>query len=922
MSILLRNNSGNRPKAALIDGFVIRTKPFKSIFQELSQSNSNKPEQNYLIIGPRGAGKTTLLFRLKYEIEDRLSDWNITPIMFSEEQYNISDLADLWRATADLLADAGYFVGLSDAMQQIAPTVNEEENLFSVLESRLRSESRKLVLFIENIDSFFKKIGIAGQKRLREVLMTSKYIRTIASATHFFEGVTDYSKPFYGFFKTIELKGLSKAEAKDLLLQIGKEYGQLDKIRRIIQRNPKRLEALRRLTGGVPRTISYLFDIFLDNQNGKAIKDLYTLIDDLTFLYKSELDQLSPQQQKIIDIIARNWDAIEVKEIVQKTRIESKQVSSVLQTLEKNQVIEKVNTSSKNNLYRIKERFMNIWYLMRFGKLQDKENVIWLVRFYDTWCSKSELTTHVKDHLKNLDSDKYDLTAALYMGKTFMTCENISNDMKYSIYKSYIKKWPKKSIDVLRLSDEDLYAAVREKVKQKKHQEAIDILEEEIVEKGDKYYNFLVFVYVDAKNYIKAEELSVSHFELSVDKAFSAFRVGILNEIFLENQEKALTYYKIALEHQYYEAAYNIGSLYHKNENDDMALQYFLQAANNEITKAYMPIATIYYSRKKYDLAEEFCQKAVDSKIYSAHLNLGTLSELKGNYEQAESSYCQALANGVDNALIYLGRLHLNKPERDIQRAIDYLLEARKKKVPGSAAILGEIYLKNVETEEQGVQLLSEEAVKEASAAHTLGHYFAAKRNYIESDRYFEQAVSAGMSAALLCYSEEVFDHGREERKEHLLNLFRQHLDTIETAGAHAKLEYANLLLWNDKLTESQEVFNDLLNTLPDIFENELEKLIEDIQEGLIKFFILLIGKGYLSTAKSYFKEETSLDLKQIIKPVYFALMYYLKSEFPREYLKAGDELKDTIEEIIEAIESFRSRSKKKSVKQVRNKNN
>src|SRR5690606_3658339 len=181
-------------------------------------------------------------------------------------------------------------------------------------------------------------------------------------------------------------------------------------------------------------------------ENGKAIKDLYLLIDTLTLLYKSELDKLSTQQQKVIDAIAKKWDAISVKEIVKKTRLESKNVSSILAYLERNQLIEKIQTSKKNHLYRIKERFMNIWYLMRFGRKHDKDNVIWLVRFFDAWCDETELTSRIKNHIKNLKGGKYDAKAAIDMGNTFLSCQHISDPLKEELIDTTISILPKNSV--------------------------------------------------------------------------------------------------------------------------------------------------------------------------------------------------------------------------------------------------------------------------------------------------------------------------------------------------------------------------------------------------------------------------------------------------------------------------------------------
>lgn len=82
-----------------------------------------------------------------------------------------------------------------------------EELAYEIIENALLKNQKKAIIFIENLDVFFKKIGIKGQQRLREVLTTSKRIRLIASSTTYFDGITNYSDPFYEFFKVIQLDG-------------------------------------------------------------------------------------------------------------------------------------------------------------------------------------------------------------------------------------------------------------------------------------------------------------------------------------------------------------------------------------------------------------------------------------------------------------------------------------------------------------------------------------------------------------------------------------------------------------------------------------------------------------------------------------------------------------------------------------------
>ena len=95
--ILLRNNTGNKSKQSLVEGFVIRIDEFVEIYHNLQQTSLLNHKQHYLIIGQRGTGKTSLMHRLNYAIEDdkKLNEYLI-PIVFTEEQYYLSELVNIW----------------------------------------------------------------------------------------------------------------------------------------------------------------------------------------------------------------------------------------------------------------------------------------------------------------------------------------------------------------------------------------------------------------------------------------------------------------------------------------------------------------------------------------------------------------------------------------------------------------------------------------------------------------------------------------------------------------------------------------------------------------------------------------------------------------------------------------------------------
>ncbi len=108
--------------------------------------------------------------------------------------------------------------------------------------------------------------------------------------------------------------------------------------------------------------------------------------------------------------MAMNWDAMNAKEIADVTRLPSKTVSAQLAKLHKGWIVDKIQTNTKNHLYIIKERFFNIWYLMRFGKQTDKRRVLWLTRFLDAWCDEGELLLRIIDIAQTLQKNKNKLS--------------------------------------------------------------------------------------------------------------------------------------------------------------------------------------------------------------------------------------------------------------------------------------------------------------------------------------------------------------------------------------------------------------------------------------------------------------------------------------------------------------------------------
>ncbi|MBW9146726.1 ATP-binding protein [Clostridium sp. CM027] len=422
-------NPNNLSHQELVDRFVIRKKEFQKIFKDIKNSDMKYPEQHYIIEGQRGYGKTTLLKRIYFEIKgDKQLKAKFIPVIFPEEQYSIRRLFKLWEVTAaNLEMENDEFVGLYDEMDKYAEVEDYEDICFKILEQKLKEKNKKLILLIDDTFGILKKFKIYEQQKLREILLTSAEIRIIGASSEVLEFTFDYSNPFYNFFNLIKLEGLNSEETVEFFEKLGGIFNKKG-INEILKSNSGKIEALRRLTGGVPRIMALLFDI-LNVDNGPVFKQLDTLLDRVTPLYKHTMDRLSPVQQEIVDVIALRFDAITTKEIADKIRMQSKEVSAQLNQLEKNGVINKTPVNKKNYMYKIKERFFNIWYMMRFGGEKEKQQVKWLVGFFESWCNKEDLINKSEKNEKN-EKNENDFNTIYVLSETLLSNDRIEESLE------------------------------------------------------------------------------------------------------------------------------------------------------------------------------------------------------------------------------------------------------------------------------------------------------------------------------------------------------------------------------------------------------------------------------------------------------------------------------------------------------------
>lgn len=874
-------NPNQLSKNELISNYVVRLRKFEKIFKDIKSSKMDRPEQHLLIEGQRGMGKTTLLLRLSYEIENdhELSQWLI-PIAFNEEQYNVSSLSGLWELIAQYLGDnSDAFEGLFDEMDSNYTRFEENERayekfIFELLIRALRREDKKLLLFIDNFGEMFSKLEGESQ-RLREILMTCEHIRIIAASSLVSEAFFKYDEPLYEFFKIEKLNELTLEETKLLLLKLGETYGE-NRVKEIVENEPERLETLRRLTGGVTRTMVLLYEIFVDDETGNAFKDLESVLDRVTPLYKHRMDDLSPQHQKIVHSIAMNWDAMPTKDISKKTRIPSGTVSAQLKKLVNNGLVVEIKPPhTKNKLYIIRERFFNIWYLMRNGRKGDKNRVIWLARFFENWLSPKELRKRVEKFIDSYEQDVYEEEQKAYLSLLYQhpilktpryLIDKILSHIQFPIIKQEERILnEQKDIYKYKLSNPNFNFSSKEfkdllfssMISLNTKSKIIEQFQSLSYEGFEKIQNALK----KEKKYLRKKAVELS--AVTDDCEGNYISLAKFHEEYLNNDEQGLYYYAKAAEIGCFNN-YELGKQYLKSEDYHNAEKYLLiSLQDDENADAYYDLAELYEDGfKDLSLARDYFKQSYKKTSNKNSLfGYALVSDKIGDYKEAEMAYLEHI-NKFDEKRAYNNLAIVYEYSNDFEKAIEFYQKAIEKGENQYAKInLANLYIDKIQNFEKGEKLLLEEVNK----GNTNSMYYLAW-NYYLLGKYPQKALDLSSSA----YKNE---------------------KSIYIANTHA-----TVLLWNNKYKEAKKVSSDFFGNI---------ESYEKFSEGIIDYILLLISKGRFEDAFELFGEEmgSKFSLKDRFKPVYFALMHYMKETHPLEYLKMGEELKETVEEIIVKIE-------------------
>jgi len=595
--------------------FVVRKNEYNRIIDEIKKDDMKGSVQHFILIGRRGSGKSTLLRRIQAEINTVASlNKRLVVINPSEEQAGIYRLYDLWERVIQELKLRDYEVKdilWSDYQED---EKNYSKALYQSIQDVLNKKNKKLIILLDNIDRIFDTIG-DDSRLLRELLTNYNDMRIIGGSTRMSEHYWKYEKPFYQFFSLVRLDSLTAMEVKTLLLYWSK-YLKKPEVKFFVENHPEKLDVVRTLTDGMPRTLLYFIKLLIGRPEQNGFDYLRFIIDKATPIYQERLSKLPPAQQKIVLELSFFWDAVKVKPLIEKCRMTGKIISAQLGQLVKTGVVEKIKGLKKDNLYRISERFFNLWLLMTQGGPEEKHQVKYLTVFLESWYSKDELQKVLSEHISSLKKAKLQPSHVALMSKALAHSRHLSITQRDTLIEntqSY-RGIEKEDLVFLPEPSEKIFEKVVEKIKAGKYQQAkldLEGIEQDCGEKN----NLFAIIFLQENDFEQAEFYWLKAIEKGDVKALFNL-ANLYSET--DRPKESEKYYLQAIEKGNIDALFNLAHLYSETDRPKESEKYYLQAIEKGHVGAMVNLAILFYSENyKSQEVLQLMQKAIklDEKL-------------------------------------------------------------------------------------------------------------------------------------------------------------------------------------------------------------------------------------------------------------------------------------------------------------------
>lgn len=653
-SLTLYQNANSSPEAVK-RGFLIRIAEYELIMDDIRSRMKGGPMQHELILGRRGSGKSTLLRRIQIEIDEQpdLAE-HLVAINLAEEQNAICRLSDLWFEVLEELA-----IRFKATLNLAAFDTFEDNHaytryLYAEIHRLLKANQKRVVLLLDNLDRILENFDNDAHL-LRETLLNYQDIQLIGGSTRMSEHYWQYDKPFYDFFRRHRLPGLTFEEIHRLLNHWADDM-ELHELHDYALRYRGRVEAIRILTDGLPRALQYFIQVLLHDSELYGFDYLRKVMDKATPLYQERLNSLTAPQRKIVQEMAFCWEAAPTKTLVDRCRMESKTISSFLKQLDHFGIVETLATGKKNHLYRLSERFFNMWLIVTQGNPDQKRRAKYLTLFLEAWYDEHDLRALAEKHLAALKDKKLSFDKAMVLSKGLAQSKYITVWERDELIEYTLALKPEGVMETeLPRMFKEINQDLIELYKTGEYEQLLAKLEEVDNEEDGIKFNIKGMCLMNLGRYTDAEK-----------SYLLAIKKGDVNALFnlaflyasQGNHAEAEKYYLLAFEKGDVNALNYLALLHQNQGNYTDAEKYYLLAFENGDLGALYNLANMCANREKYSDAEKYYLLAINRGDLHAMFNLACLYTEQGKYVAAEKYYLLAIEKGDVNALNNLAWLY------------------------------------------------------------------------------------------------------------------------------------------------------------------------------------------------------------------------------------------------------------------------
>jgi len=215
--------------------------------------------------------------------------------------------------------------------------------------------------------------------------------------------------------------------------------------------------------------------------------------------------------------------------------------------LDRVEIIQRAAADTQLNLYFLKERFFNIWYLMRVAPKGSQNKVIWLVRFLESWYDKDELIHRAKRHIDALCKGDYHPKGAYYLTEALAWTGKLDMDVEHELItqtKKFLEGKDESLLADLSPSDKEIVEKSYEYFEKGEYREALNILSK--VKYQEEIYTLLALLYSKLNDYVNSEKYCLIVIEKGNDRGLGMNRaMNILSWGYFERKirkQEALQY--------------------------------------------------------------------------------------------------------------------------------------------------------------------------------------------------------------------------------------------------------------------------------------------------------------------------------------------------------------------------------------------